>query len=143
MTREDIPRPTPETIVRYLEQNPPEPSNHPHPGAHGTVREAEHRGHHIMIRTTYEIEVDGVPIEGHLGVTDDGNVHYHPVPNVTFASAVDLVKQLIDAFPDDFSSTPGGPPGPGHDHGAEDDHGDHEHGAGHEHDHGSHGGQQH
>lgn len=81
-----------------------------HHGQHGqhhsmtSVREASYEGHDIVIRTTYEIEVDGRPLRGHLGVTSDGQVHYHAVPNLSFASAVDLVKQLIDAFPDDFRS---------------------------------------
>ena len=60
---------------------------------------------HIVIRTTYQIEVDGTPVTGHMGVTDDGKVHYHPVPNISFASALDMVKQLIDVFPDDFTDT--------------------------------------
>ena len=98
-----------------------------HPGhGHGsgmeTVRESSYRGHHIVIRTTYRIEVDGRAIVGHIGVTNDGQVHYHPIPNLGFASAVDLVKQLIDTFPDDFEASTG--PGehgtrrePGHEHG--------------------------
>ncbi|MGH3997455.1 MAG: tyrosinase family protein [Pseudonocardiaceae bacterium] len=53
-------------------------------------------------------------IEGHMGVANDGQVHYHPVPNLGFSSAVDLVKQLIDIFPDDF-----GTQAPGHPHGQE------------------------
>jgi hypothetical protein len=69
----------------------------------GSVREADYKGHHIVIRTTYDIRVDGVPLTGHLGVTDDGRVHYHAVPNVSFASAIDTVKEIIDVFPDDFT----------------------------------------
>lgn len=68
------------------------------------IRKAEHKGHHIIIRTHYQIEVDGHMVMGHMGVTNDGHVHYHPLPNLSFASAVDLVKQLIDTFPDDFSA---------------------------------------
>ncbi len=67
-----------------------------------TVREDDYRGHHIVIRTTYRIEVDRRPVTGHLGVTNDGRVHYHAVPNLSFASAVDLVRRLIDTFPDEF-----------------------------------------
>jgi hypothetical protein len=67
-----------------------------------SVREADHKGHHITVRTHYEIEVDGQIVMGHMGVTNDGQVHYHPMPNWSFTSAVDLVKQLIDTFPDDF-----------------------------------------
>ncbi len=71
-----------------------------------TVREDTYHGHHIVIRTSYRIEVDGRSIEGHLGVTNDGQVHYHAIPNLSFASAVDLVKLLIDTFPDEFSRKP-------------------------------------
>jgi hypothetical protein len=69
----------------------------------GSLRQADYKGHHIVIRTTYDIRVDGVPLTGHLGVTDDGRVHYHAVPNVSFASAIDTVKEIIDVFPDDFT----------------------------------------
>lgn len=67
-----------------------------------TVREDDYRGHHIVIRTMYTIEVDGRPVTGHVGVGNDGRVHYHPVPNLSFVSAVDLVRRLIDTFPDEF-----------------------------------------
>lgn len=73
-----------------------------HEGPIETVRESEYRGHRIVVKTTYAIEVDGRPVTGHLGVSNDGRVHYHPVPNASFASAVELVEQLIDAFPDEF-----------------------------------------
>jgi hypothetical protein len=95
--------------------------NRPRAGHHRgdaveTVREDDYRGHHIVVRTTYEIEVDGRPVTGHLGVTNDGRVHYHPVPNVSFASAIDLVRQLIDTFPDEFEGAPPPPPEHGHEH---------------------------
>jgi hypothetical protein len=67
------------------------------------VREADYEGHHIVVRTRYQVEVDGQMLMGHMGVTNDGQVHYHPVPNLSFSSAVDLVKRLIDIFPDDFA----------------------------------------
>jgi hypothetical protein len=78
------------------------------PAAHhagmGSVREAEYRGHRIVIRTSYQIEVDGRPVSGHLEVSDAGRVHYHPLPNLSFGSAVDMVKQVIDAFPDEYAT---------------------------------------
>jgi hypothetical protein len=80
-------------------------SQHEHPQT-DSVREADYHGHHIVIHTTYRIEVDGVPITGHVGVENDGRVHYHVVPNVTFPSAVTLVKRLIDLFPEDFPAHP-------------------------------------
>lgn len=78
---------------------------HEHGGPTETVRRSTYRGHEIVIRTSYHIEVDGIPVDGHVGVGNDGQVHYHPIPNLSFASAVDLVEQLIEAFPEDF-----GPP---------------------------------
>ena len=68
-----------------------------------SVREAQYQGHHIVIRTTYSVEVDGVRLMGHMGVSNDGSFHYHPIPNMRFDSAIDLVKQIIYVFPDDFS----------------------------------------
>ena len=95
-----------ERVAEQGAQLPRQDQGHDH--GHGmpmeSTREATYRGHHIVIRTTYHIEVDGMPIEGHLGVTNDGQVHYHAVPNLSFASAVDLVKQLIDTFPEDFEA---------------------------------------
>jgi hypothetical protein len=73
-----------------------------------SVREADYHGHHIVVRTRYEIEVDGKMLMGHMGVTNDGHVYYHAVPNLSFASAIDLVKELIDIFPADFAAGGGG-----------------------------------
>jgi hypothetical protein len=100
----------PEAIVARVTQQaaelPQQDQGHDH--GHGSptesTREVTYRGHHILIHTAYHIEVDGMPIQGHLGVTNDGQVHYHAIPNLSFASAVDLVKQLIDTFPEDFEA---------------------------------------
>ena len=104
------PRAVVERLTEQAARLPRQDQGHDH--GHGdpqeSTREADYHGHHIVVRTTYRIEVDGTPIEGHLGVTDDGQVHYHAVPNLSFASAVDLVKQLIDTFPEDFAA--GGDP---------------------------------
>jgi hypothetical protein len=86
--------------LRRLDERP----GHGHGAPMESTRESTYRGHRIVIRTSYQIEVDGTPIEGHMGVTNDGQVHYHAVPNLSFASAVDLVKQLIDTFPEDFEA---------------------------------------
>jgi hypothetical protein len=111
MKRDELARAsTPEPLVEHVARNAPavRQAQHDHGGATESVREATYRGHHLVIRTSYHIEVDGVPVEGHLGVTNDGQVHYHAVPNLSFASAVDLVKQLIDTFPEDFQARPEG-----------------------------------
>ena len=81
-----------------------------HSHGHPSVRTAEHNGHSIEIRTTYDVRIDGEPMEAHLGVSNDGNVHYHGLPNYSEASAIDLMRRVIDAFPDDF------PPTDDHDH---------------------------
>lgn len=119
-TKTPIPRPTAKSISSYAKKNATLTAKaqgmgggHQHHAMSETVREAEYNGHHIVIRTTYQLEVDGKPIMGHLGVTNDGQVHYHPIPNMSFASAVDLVKQLIDVFPDDFVKSD---PGANHSH---------------------------
>ena len=98
--------PTTTSIASYVKKNAMHvktSQNHTHQ-KNESVREADHKGHHILVRTHYQIEVDGHMVMGHMGVTNDGHVHYHPLPNLSFASAVDLVKQLIDTFPDDFSA---------------------------------------
>lgn len=74
-----------------------------HPmGPHDSVREVDYNGHRITIRTHYEIEVDGKPITGHVYVDNDGKVSTHALPAYSFVSTIDLVKKLIDAFPDNF-----------------------------------------
>lgn len=98
-------RPTPQSIASYVKKNA-EHVRRAQKQRHGrmeSVREADCQGHHIVVRTWYQIEVDGQMLMGHMGVTNDGQVHYHPVPNLSSASAVDMVKQLIDIFPDDFA----------------------------------------
>ena len=100
-----MPAPTPRTIARYVKQHAAAVKKSQRPmHMSESVREADYKGHHIVIRTTYDIRVDGIRVTGHMGVTDDGQVHYHPVPNLSFASAVDMVKRLVDVFPDDFAN---------------------------------------
>lgn len=99
-----IARPTAKSIASYVKRNAKhvkKTQKHRHESSE-SVRKADYKGHRIIVRTRYEIEVDGRLVMGHMGVSNDGQVHYHPVPNLSFASAVDLVKQLIDIFPDDF-----------------------------------------
>lgn len=89
-----------------------------------SVRELTHNGHVIRIITTYRVEVDGKPAEMHLSVDEDGQVYTHATPFVTYASAVDLMKEVMDAYPDAFSDAE-----------AQNEH-RHEHGNAHAHDHG-------
>ncbi len=116
--RELVEATTPDSLVEHVKQAATtiREAGHGHHGTMESVREATYRGHDIVIRTSYQIEVDGTPITGHMGVTNDGQVHYHAVPNLSFASAVDLVKQLIDTFPADFQSADSPEDGHHHDH---------------------------
>ncbi len=70
--------------------------------AQKSVRTVSHRGHEIVIRTRYEITVDGRPFNIQASVNNAGLVHYHGLPTRNFPSAVDLVKDAIDNFPNDF-----------------------------------------
>jgi hypothetical protein len=71
-------------------------------GGMGSVREADYKGHHITVTTVYRVKIDGKPFNAILGVSNSGLVHYHGMPNAGFASAIDLVKSVIDTFPDEF-----------------------------------------
>jgi hypothetical protein len=70
-----------------------------------SVRETEYKGHKITIYTQYQIIVDGKPFTGHISVDNKGKVSAHSLPNYAFVSAVDLVRNIIDEFPDDFTNT--------------------------------------
>lgn len=87
-------------------------------GELASVRTATHRGHEIVVRTTYAISVDGQPFDVALTVDNGGRVHYHGLPTRDFGSAIALVKKAIDQFPDDFPepdhSGAGDHPGVGH-----------------------------
>jgi hypothetical protein len=68
-----------------------------------SVREVDYKGHKITIYTQYQIKIDGKPFGGHLYVDNSGKVSAHALPNYSFVSAVDLLKKVIDEFPDDFA----------------------------------------
>jgi hypothetical protein len=112
----------PNTLAGYLARLPqPHHPGHGTDGAIETRREDEHAGHSIVIRTTYRIEVDGQMLQTPLTLGNDGQLHCHALPNYQFASAMDLVKQLIENFPEDFprelgtGEPSGGPRGHGED----------------------------
>ncbi len=96
--------PTPKSIASYVKSNAARArkAQQMHHEESVVTRETDYKGHHIVVRTKYEVEIDGKSLMGHIGVTDSGAVHYHPVPNLSFASALDMVKKIIDVFPDDF-----------------------------------------
>ena len=100
---------TPEQLAAAIERSGAALAGlaHAHEHAAESVREATYKGHEIRIVTTYRIEVDGVPITGHLLVTNEGTVHYHAIPNQEFGSAVDMVKRIIDLSPEGFTPAAG------------------------------------
>ena len=76
----------------------------PHAGHEAkTVREINHKGHVVRIVTTYQVEVDGSPVQAHLFVDDAGQVHTHATPFVSYGSALDLMTAVIDAYPESFA----------------------------------------
>lgn len=78
-------------------------NQHGHGHAENQLREEYYNGHHIVIKTTYEVTVDGKMFHASLGVSNSGNVQYHGIPNVGFASAMDLMRCVIDQFPEEFT----------------------------------------
>jgi len=97
---------SPKKFASYL-MKLAKPSMHMHDGM-ASLREADYKGHHIAIRTTYQVSVDGRALNIPLGVDNRGNLHCHSLPNYQFTSAVDMVKQLIDSFPGQFGRREGG-----------------------------------
>ncbi|MGQ0778558.1 MAG: hypothetical protein ACT4NY_29795 [Pseudonocardiales bacterium] len=94
-----------------------------HGGELESVRQATYKGHEIVVRTRYEITVDGQPFNVHLTIDNDGRVHYHGLPTRDFPSVIGLVEKAIDIFGDEFGpGSPDQPPDPDpepHPHGHE------------------------
>ena len=68
-----------------------------HDGHESSARTARYKGREIEIVTTYQVRIDGLAMPIQLRVGNDGGVRCHALPNYTFSSALDLVKELIDA----------------------------------------------
>jgi len=73
-------------------------------GQFQSIREVDYKGHKIIIHTQYQIKIDGKAFSGHIYVDNRGKVSAHALPNYSFLSAVDLVKKIIDEFPDNFTT---------------------------------------
>jgi hypothetical protein len=69
-----------------------------------SVRKVTYKSHQIVVKTLYEIHVDGKPLVEHIDVGNNGSVHSHTFPNYSFPSTIDFVKKLIDKYPDSFQS---------------------------------------
>lgn len=92
----------PEAQPDFAKQSP---GDHAHSRAASAVRRAQHNGHSIEIKTTYEITIDGKPFQGHVMVDPDGHLHCHAIPYETYGSAVEFVKSVIDIYPDAFPAS--------------------------------------
>lgn len=68
-----------------------------------SVRKFTHQGHEVKITTTYRIEIDGVDIQPHALVDNEGNLFSHVMPFETYGSAPELIKTLLDRFPEFFA----------------------------------------
>ncbi len=81
------------------------PEEHGHSDSFTTIRKATHQDKEIEIHTTYKILLDGEPLMAHTMVLDDGTVHYHGLPQYSFASAMDMARKIIETsdveLPDD------------------------------------------
>jgi hypothetical protein len=65
-------------------------------GAEPSVREFDHRGHHVRIVTHYDVTIDGEPWTRPMEVLADGSVVSHDLPQYVVPSAVDLLRSVID-----------------------------------------------
>jgi len=98
----------PQKLGEYLSRTREKTPKHAVHGVGGaqSVREDNYRGHEIEIVTTYKVLVDGKTIRAPLGVDASGQVRCHSLPNYQTASAVDMVRALIDGFPEEFEPKP-------------------------------------
>jgi hypothetical protein len=87
----------------------------PHLG-HGPAsrREFEHKGHLVVIEAKYQITVDGIERPLMISIGEDGRATTHAIPYKVYSSLVDLMKDLIDLYPGDYSAeAPNGGTTPG------------------------------
>lgn len=91
----------PDRFGGYLAELPKPHMHHGH-GPVKSVRETEYEGHRIVVTTTYEVTVDGKPLNAQLAVEDDGTLSCHGLPNYQFTSALDTIRALIANYPGQF-----------------------------------------
>lgn len=65
-----------------------------------SIRTTDYHGHEISIETVYRVQIDGKTVKVPLMVDETGIVHCHSLPNYQFQSALDMVKAIVDIFPD-------------------------------------------
>ncbi len=98
---------------------------HAHEALARSTRVLEHQGNTITITTTYEVRVNERLVTLHMMVDEEGRLWSHLCPYLTFATATELVRHLIERMPHLFE--PALPSPGGDDEGAHSDHGRHAH----------------
>lgn len=84
----------------------PDYVQHTHEDLVRSIRTLEHRGHTITITTTYDVSVDGRLVTLHMMVDELGQLWSHLCPYLSFSSATDLVRHLIERMPHLFEAPP-------------------------------------
>ncbi|MEU2074969.1 hypothetical protein [Streptomyces sp. NPDC013489] len=72
------------------------------PGPIRSERTDRYKDHDITVTTVHEVIVNGVPVDVRLTVDDAGMLHSPGLPYRRFTSALDAVRALISAYPDQF-----------------------------------------
>jgi hypothetical protein len=105
---------------------------HTHESLARSTRVLEHQGSTITITTTYEVRIGERLLTLHMMVDEEGRLWSHLCPYLTFATAPELVRHLIERMPHLFESAqppPGVDDGDGHSgHGGHANHSAHVHG---------------
>ena len=78
--------------------------DHGHHGKMKTKRNLKHLGNVIEIETTYEIKINGENYNTHVMLGEDGALTTHAIPYMTFKSMTDLIKTLIELYPNEFKN---------------------------------------
>lgn len=66
------------------------------------VEEFEHEGRKILVRTRYEIEIDGVPVKTHMSIRSDGRFFSHALPYFSFSSPREMAQALAEYYGKDL-----------------------------------------
>ncbi len=85
-------------------ENEHEHHGHGHHGKMKTKRTLEHLGNAIEIETTYAIKINGVVYKTHVMLGEDGGLTTHAIPYRIFQSMPDLIKALIELYPNEFNN---------------------------------------
>lgn len=94
---------TPAILGSYLKKRAASSHGHSaHKQHSSSSRITTHNGHKIVLETIYRVTIDGKKYDLGLLADDQGNVHCHSLPNYQLQSALDMVRAIVEQFPDDF-----------------------------------------